>query len=431
MKELNKTATTIEEKLKKENVIKFAYTITDNKKEEFTAQNGEFSLLRTVFSSIFSLTVFLDKRVGTKIGNDLTEEGIEKTIKEAIDAASSSDKDSAYDIAEKEDDIKLDRGDTDLSNELFFSRIKELLLTVKENYPLVHIMDTVGEHIHYNSLYKNSNGTTEETTGGSFSFYIGFSAHDNGEGTGMNYSGFTTKKLDKPFIELGSIKSDLESSVNSLQKAFVKEKFTGDLIFTPSCFGNFVSFLLEDISNRSILNGTSIWKDKIGSVVADEKLTITLKSSDERIVDGELITSDGFKTEDVPIIENGILKNLIINLYTANKTGRKPTKNTSSDLVITPGDSQLEDMIEGTEKGLIIGGFSGGQPSINGDFSGVAKNSFLIENGKIVGAVSETMVNGNLIEMVKEIRAISKEYITDGSAVIPYVAVRGIVISSK
>ena len=88
-------------------------------------------------------------------------------------------------------------------------------------------------------------------------------------------------------------------------------------------------------------------------------------------------------------------------------------------------------MIEGTEKGLIIGGFSGGQPSINGDFSGVAKNSFLIENGKIVGAVSETMVNGNLIEMVKEIRAISKEYITDGSAVIPYVAVRGIVISSK
>ena len=90
MKELNKTATTIEEKLKKENVIKFAYTISDNKKEEFTAQNGEFSLLRTVFSSIFSLTVFLDERVGTKVGNDLTEEGIEKTIKEAIDAAMQS-----------------------------------------------------------------------------------------------------------------------------------------------------------------------------------------------------------------------------------------------------------------------------------------------------------------------------------------------------
>lgn len=431
MKELNKIATTIEEKLEKENVIKFAYTITDNKKEEFTAQNGEFSLLRTVFSSVFSLTVFVDERVGTKVGNDLTEEGIEKTIKEAVEAASSSDKDSAYDIAGKEEDIKANRGDTDLSNEVFFSRIKELLLTVKENYPLIHIMDTVGEHVHYNSLYKNSNGTTEETTGGLFSFYIGFSAHENGEGTGMNHSGFSTKTLDKPFIELGAIKSDLESSVKSLKKAQIKEKFTGDLIFTPGCFSSFVQFLLENISNKAILDGTSTWKDKLDMAVADEKLTIMLKSSDERIVDGELLTSDGFKTEDVPIIENGILKNFIINLYTANKTGKKPTKNTSSDLVVNVGDSSLEEMVKSTKKGLLIGGFSGGQPSVNGDFSGVAKNSFLIENGEITGAVSETMVNGNLMEMVKNIKAISKEYVADGDSVMPYVKVAEIVISSK
>ena len=41
------------------------------------------------------------------------------------------------------------------------------------------------------------------------------------------------------------------------------------------------------------------------------------------------------------------------------------------------------------------------------------------------------MVNGNLGEIVKNIRDISKEQICDGSSVVPYIAVSGVVISGK
>ena len=71
-------------------------------------------------------------------------------------------------------------------------------------------------------------------------------------------------------------------------------------------------------------------------------------------------------------------------------------------------------MIAGIDKGLIVNRFSGGQPSSNGDFSGVAKNSFLIEDGKVSSAVSETMISGNIIDMLNNIVAISKEQTTDG-----------------
>ena len=47
------------------------------------------------------------------------------------------------------------------------------------------------------------------------------------------------------------------------------------------------------------------------------------------------------------------------------------------------------------------------------------------------GAVTETMVNGNLGEAFRHIRGISKELLTDGSVVMPYIAVDGIVISGK
>ena len=185
------------------------------------------------------------------------------------------------------------------------------------------------------------------------------------------------------------------------------------------------------LSDGVLIDGTSLWKRKLGKKVADEKLTVTLKSSDKRIVVGERFTADGFRTEDLPIIEKGILKNFSIGLYAAKKTKRPVSKNSSMDLVIQGGKTPLEEMIKSIKKGLIVGGFSGGHPSTNGEFSGVAKNSYYVENGEIKGAVSEVMINGNLGKALLNIKAISKELLVDGGIVSPYVLVDGIVVSGK
>ena len=59
------------------------------------------------------------------------------------------------------------------------------------------------------------------------------------------------------------------------------------------------------------------------------------------------------------------------------------------------------------------------------------QNAIRIEGGKITGAVTETMVNGNLGEIFSRIRDISSEVYCDGGSVIPWIAVDGIVISGK
>ena len=125
------------------------------------------------------------------------------------------------------------------------------------------------------------------------------------------------------------------------------------------------------------------------------------------------------------------MKTHLLGLYAANKTGRPLVKNTGFDLVVEPGEKSLEELIASVDKGLVMGGYSGGQPGANGEFSGVAKNSFLIENGKVKCAVSETMVNGNLGVAIQNIRGISKEVLLDGTSAIPYIALDGIVISGK
>ena len=96
---------------------------------------------------------------------------------------------------------------------------------------------------------------------------------------------------------------------------------------------------------------------------------------------------------------------------------------------MAPGDKTLEELIGSIRNGLLVGRFSGGEPSPNGDFSGVAKNSFRITGGKLGKAVNETMISGNLADMLKNVGGISAELVCSGGYVLPWVIFRDVLIS--
>ena len=143
------------------------------------------------------------------------------------------------------------------------------------------------------------------------------------------------------------------------------------------------------------------------------------------------MSDDGFLSEDFDVIRNGVLQSFLLSFYVSNKTGLPRAKNSSGALIVGGGERTVEQIIGGIEHGIIVGRFSGGEPSANGDFSGVAKNSFLIEHGKVVGAVNETMIGGNLAKMLFSLHALSKEREADGASVLPWAAFDGITISGK
>ena len=99
--------------------------------------------------------------------------------------------------------------------------------------------------------------------------------------------------------------------------------------------------------------------------------------------------------------------------------------------LILPGEEALSDIIGGIEKGIYVQRLSGGNPSSTGEFSGVAKNSFLIENGKITRPVNETMVSMNMADIIKRVRGISRETANDGMGPQPWIAMDGVTISGK
>ena len=143
------------------------------------------------------------------------------------------------------------------------------------------------------------------------------------------------------------------------------------------------------------------------------------------------MTSDGYLIKRLPLIENGVLKNFMLSRYGAKKTGGKRTFADSGNILVTPGGKSLEEILKGIERGVYVQRLSGGAPSANGDVSAVAKNSFLIENGKIGRALNETMISFNVADALKDIIGISKETRSSGAGAQPWIAFGGATVSGK
>ncbi|MCR4867942.1 MAG: TldD/PmbA family protein [Lachnospiraceae bacterium] len=432
MNGLREVADLFDNILKDKKLEKYNYVLVKSQKQELNVENGEFKLMRTVYDYYTSLKVYKDNKMGTASGNDLSKEALVKLAEDSEGAALSSPEDPCHDIAPDQGKEVFRQGIYEPDMDKFIERIQECLDAIKKDFPKVLVMAAVGSYDKSHWISRNTNGTEFEDYSGYYSFYIEISASEDGVNTGISGAYVQVEKLDKPFMELGRFRKSLEDITNSIHTKSLDGKFDGTVILTPGAAAQFVSMLIGNyISDDVIIDGTSLWLDKVGEQVASDKLTISKKPFDDRIVCGERGTWNGFKSEDVTLIEKGVLKTHSLTLYAANKTGRKVVKNTGWDLVIEPGDKSIDEIIKSVDKGLIMGGFSGGQPGANGDFSGVAKNSFYVENGEVKYAVSETMVNGNLAEIFKSIRAISKELVGDGTSVVPYIAVDGVIISGK
>lgn len=417
----------------KEGGAEIAYcTARTSETLEFNVDGGEFSLLRTLFDNGLSMTAIKDGKKGSVGSNSFEDDAVLATVASCLAAAESSEADESWGIADSEGEKHFEHGALTPDMDKLFDRTKELLEAINNNYPLIVMEQMIVTHNKSNSVYRNSNGSVFESKGGYYSVSLMFSGHEGETSSSFFSSGVITDNLDRPFIELGSIAQDLADTEKQIKTIPCEGKYTGTMLLSPGCFTEFIDSITENFaSDTTLLDGTSIWKDKLGEMVADPRLTISFCPHSDKICCGESYTGEGFISEDFDFIRDGKLESFITSYYISRKTGVPRAKNTSGNLIIKAGEKSVKEIIKNIDRGILVGRFSGGAPGINGDFSGVAKNSFLIENGEIKGAASETMISGNLAAMLNSLVDISSETVADGISVVPYAAFDGITISGK
>lgn len=418
--------------LKKGGADRAHVIISESAKHELNVESGDFSLLRTTYNNNISFRAIKKNKRGNFSANKLDNESIDQAAETTLAVAQASQADPAYDIAEKQSPDEFIKGAENPDLDLMYERLKSFLKTVNQEYPKTIIRQAVIDFTAYNYSFLNTNGVDFTTKLGFYTFWTVFTSREGKKASSFNHSHFCSQVLDNELIEYGSIRTLMDQSSEQLDVKTLDQKFEGEIIITPDCLNSFIGFFTSAfLSDYSHISGTSILKDSMDKQVADPCLTLHAAPISEEIAYNYFVTMDGYKAENCTIIEKGILRSFLLSLYGAKKTGKKRALNNGGCYIMEPGDIPWKDMIKSVKKGLLVCRISGGRPNDKGDFSVVAKNSYYIEDGKVLFPVNETMINGNIADIFMNIKAISKERINFGTGIYPWVCAGGITVSGK
>ena len=418
------------EALKKAGADKAACKVNSSKKDEFNVEANKFSLMRTLFDDELTLKALKDNKKGVTKINKLDKASIDQAVADCITLASSALPEEAEDIAEKIENKNFDQGIGGGDMNLLFSRTKDFIEQVRDEYPKIVLESMVSDFNSRQTTYINSNGAEFNTNAEYYQIETMFSAKEGEKSSSFNSFSACLASLAFPFMDIDMHRTLLSESEQSLDPRMVEEKFTGKVIVTPVCYDMIWNTIRDCLlSEHSLIEGTSRWKDALDTKVADSKLTFRAAPHHPNIVAGERFTPDGYESRDFDFIRGGVLKSFALSLYGSNKTGKPRSLNCAfGDFEILPGETPLEKMIKDIDRGVLLNRFSGASPGPSGDVSGVAKNSFLIENGAVKCALKETMVSFNVLDIIAKIE-ISKELCINGMKVLPWCCFDGITIS--
>ncbi len=394
---------------------------------ELQAEFGHASLLRTTHNTELSLLGIVDDKQGTFALNNVTSDGLDDAVENLWAVASGSRADPANDISPSQPQRTFASGPTEPDLDRMYERVAEALEHARSNYPTLKMGSTSISYAKRRSLFLNSNGVDFDATRGAYHASLMFTARDGADVSSFNYTGMALASLDAPLAALATADTLMRQTTEQVRTRKVPGKFTGDLIITPDCVGDFLGFLLGNIHNQPMISGTSLYKESLGERVADPSLTLHSRPRD--LVGGYFVTGDGFEAQNATVVESGVLKTFLLDHYGARKTGLARAVTGGGAWVVDSGTTPLDAMIRDVRQGVLITRFSGGRPNDKGDFSGIAKNSYYVENGAIVHPISETMVSGNMAALLTNIVAISSERADFGYAVYPWVRAVGLGIS--
>ena len=408
-------------------------SVSESEKKEFNVDGGRFSLMRTLFDRNVSITVLSAQKKGSVQINRFDEDAVRAAVAEAVAASESALPDVAWEYAGGPADETFTEGTPDCDTDALFFRTKELLDSVKERHPKIMMEQMITDHSTHRSVFMSTNNVCYRSVGGAYHFGLMYSAHEGERGSSFYYNDVTLKTLDKPVLETGLVEREIAAVEQQIDPQPLEGKFVGPVVLAPNALMEIVlgTILGNFTTDGCLIEGTSIWKDKLGQAVADPSFSLAFNARSEDIVEGSHYTGEGYPAENYDLIRDGKLVSFSLSQYGANKVGGVRCGNGGWNAAIPAGEKTLDEIVAGIDRGLLVMRFSGGEPAPSGEFSGVAKNSFLIENGKIAGALTETMISGVVPDMLNNIRAISKDVLKDGSVSIPYIAFDGVTISGK
>ncbi|MCC6277430.1 MAG: TldD/PmbA family protein [Oligoflexia bacterium] len=420
----------------------FAEVCADESTEmRIVYEASDFSVATTNSTTLFGLRTILNQRLGFVTTNSLNLAELKKSAQEAQNIARLSPESPFHSIAKKgsEGASFFEVYDTELANlapkELL--RYAELLVHEAKKDERVAI-DRAEISLNLSTrIIHNSNGVFQRVRQATCNWFIMGMAKSGDEVTSFDYDGNAATSLNKLESKIQRSIEEFRNSVLGSLGARHGKSYKGQVLLHPSAVSQLLLGCVGfNVSARAQQDGMSKWKDLINTEVAHRNLTVKESPTASSRVHGWMpFDREGVMTTNNDVIKSGALNFTAHSLFTAKRAQVNPTGNAMgssralpsiglTNLEVCPGTASDSELYQAVKEGLVLKRFSGNADPVSGQFSGIAKNSWWIENGQRAYPVKEVMVSGNMFDLLKEITAIGRvQHEPMGSVLAPYIAV--------
>ena len=359
--------------------------------------------------------------------NDLREENLIRLASEAAKAMRGNGKAQSITLArmhtEPKNPVRIDPGDVDLARSVeLLRRSNDAILTYDpiitqavtsyfDEDQKVTIANSEGLLVHDRRVRGRFAAQAVATYNGDMQ--TGF----EGPGASKGFEFFETLDVEAVAREAARTAVTMAKAdyIDAGEMTVIMDNAFGGVLFHESCgHGLEASFVSK---------GESIYAGKRGERIASELVS----AYDDGTIPGAwgtlTVDDEGTPTQKNLLIENGILKNYLVDRLTGKRMGLETTGSSRrqsykyaptsrmNNTYIAPGKSTLEEMIAATDYGLYAKKLGGGSVDVvTGEFNFSVLEGYLVENGKIIRPVRGASLIGKGYEVLQKIDMVGKNF---------------------
>ena len=407
--------------------------VSTGKTIELDSKNDELNFAKEEITQGIGIRVLKDNKMGFAFTSDLDK--IKQTAAQSLENTKLNNPDENYAFSQEAKvnevnklyDKKFENLDLDEAID-FLNNIITKASETKCEVTSAGFSASCGE-----SLILNSNNVSIANKGTGFD--AGLSVNiETKENVATAYDSISSRFYDLDGDKLANDVCKL--AIDSVDTKSIETK-DYDVVLDYYAATGLLSTFLAAFNGENVQRQRSILHDKMNSEIVSPTLSIANDPTLEKGIYSTKCDGEGTVSKKTNLVENGILKSFMYDIYTANKgntisTGNGYRGSYSSIPQVSPSNIILEfsqnigidEISEGVLTTSVLGAHTANP--ISGDFSVEASNAFKIENGEISYPINKAMISGNIFEILKKCEGVESEIKQYGPFILPKILVHNL-----
>ena len=407
--------------------------VNTGKTIELDSKNDELNFAKEEITQGIGIRVLKDSKMGFAFTSDLNK--ITQTAAQALENTKLNNPDENYAFSQEtkvnEVDKLYDKKFENLNLDEAIDFLNNIITKASETKCEVTsagFSASSGE-----SLILNSNGVSIANKGTGFGAGLSVNIEAN-ENVATAYDSISSRYYDLDGDKLANDVCKL--AIDSINTKAVETK-DYDVVLDYYAATGLLSTFLAAFNGENVQRQRSILHDKINEEIVSPSLSIANDPTLEKGMYSTKCDGEGTVSKKTNLVENGVLKSFMYDIYTANKGNTTSTGNGyrgsySSTPQVSPSNITLEfkqnigidEISEGVLTTSVLGAHTANP--ISGDFSVEASNAFKIENGEISYPINKAMISGNIFEIMKKCEGVKSEIKQYGPFILPKILVHNL-----